>query len=56
MTIEEYVSELESQLDPAVVEKFKDWPVDTKLYMYIHHLQLAYMTEFKQLIMEMKNA
>ena len=41
MTVEEYVTELELELklDPAVVEKFSDWPVDTKLYMYIHHLQ-----------------
>jgi hypothetical protein len=52
MTVEEYVTELELELklDPAVVEKFSDWPVDTKLYMYIHHLQLGYMAEFKKLL------
>ena len=50
MTVEEYVTELELKLDPAVVEKFSDWPVDTKLYMYIHHRQLGYMAEFKKLL------
>ena len=55
MTVEEYVNELELQLDPATVEKFKEWPVDTKLYIYIHHIQLAYMADFKKLL-ETKNA
>jgi hypothetical protein len=55
MSVEEYVNELELQLDPATVEKFSEWPVDTKLYMYIHHLQLAYMADFKKLL-EKQNA
>ena len=46
MTVEEYVSELEVQLDSDVIEKFKDWPVDTKLYMYLHHIQLQFMADY----------
>ena len=46
MTVEEYVKELEVQLESDVIEKFKDWPVDTKLYMYLHHIQLQYMADY----------
>ena len=46
MTVEEYVKELEVQLDSDVIEKFKDWPVDTKLYMYLHHIQLQFMADY----------
>jgi hypothetical protein len=46
MTVDEYVKELEVQLEADVIEKFKDWPVDTKLYMYLHHIQLRHMDEF----------
>jgi hypothetical protein len=46
MTVEEYVKELEVQLEADVIEKFKDWPVDTKLYMYLHHIQLQYMADY----------
>jgi hypothetical protein len=50
MTVQDYVYELESQLDPILLAKFSDWPVETKLYMYIHHIQLGYMAEFKKLL------
>jgi hypothetical protein len=44
------VYELEKQVDPALLEKFIDWPTETKLYMYIHHIQLAHMARFEQLL------
>jgi hypothetical protein len=47
MQMNEYVKELENQVDPTFVEKIKDWPVETKLYMYLHNIQLAMMKEFK---------
>jgi len=46
MTVEEYVKELEGYLEPHLIEKFKDWSTDTKLYMYLHHIQLRHMDEF----------
>jgi hypothetical protein len=46
MTVDEYVKELEVQLDSDVIEKFKDWSVDTKLYMYLHHIQLQFMADY----------
>jgi len=50
MTVEEYVSELEEQVPEWVVTRFGLWPVETRLYMYLHHLQLARMDEFKKLL------
>lgn len=47
MQMNEYVKELETQVDPTFVENIKDWPVETKLYMYLHNIQLAMMKEFK---------
>ena len=52
MTQEEYVYELEKQVDPDLLQKFIDWPIETKLYMYIHHTQLAHMARFEQLLKE----
>ena len=52
MTQEEYVYELEKQVDPYLLQKFIDWPIETKLYMYIHHIQLAHMARFEQLLKE----
>ena len=52
MTQEEYVYELEKQVDPDLLRKFIDWPTETKLYMYIHHIQLAHMARFEQLLKE----
>ena len=52
MTQEEYVYELEKQVDPALLQKFLDWPTDTKLYMYLHHIQLAHMARFENLLKE----
>ena len=55
MNLEDYVDFLEIQVNPAFVERVKDWPVDTKLYVYLHNIQLAHMSEFKQLLLEIKN-
>lgn len=54
MTLEDYVDFLEIQVNPAVAERIKDWPADTKLYVYLHNIQLAHMAEFKKLLLEMK--
>ena len=52
MTQEEDLRELASQVDPALVEKFRDWPDETRMYMYIHNIQLAHMARFEQLLKE----
>jgi hypothetical protein len=46
MKIEEYVSQLESISDPELVSQIAEWPLETKLYMYLHNIQLTYMTIF----------
>jgi len=52
MSIEEYVEQLEEQVPSWVVSTFESWPVETRLYMYLHHLQLARMDEFVRLLKE----
>jgi hypothetical protein len=52
MTQDEYLRELASQVDPDLVEKFRDWPTETKLYMYLHHIQLAHMARFEHMLKE----
>jgi len=52
MSIEEYADQLEEQVPSWVVSAFGSWPVETRLYMYLHHLQLARMDEFVQLLKE----
>ena len=52
MTLEDYVDFLELQVNPVFVEKVKNWPADTKLYVYLHTIQLAHMAEFKRLLEE----
>ena len=52
MNIEEYTDQLEDQVPAWVVSTFGSWPVETRLYMYLHHLQLARMDEFVQLLKE----
>jgi len=52
MSIEEYVDQLEQQVPSWVVGSFGSWPVETRLYMYLHLLQLARMVEFVQLLKE----
>lgn len=54
MNIEEYVEQLEEQVPNWVVSTFGSWPVETRLYMYLHHLQLARMDEFKQSLLDLK--
>ena len=54
MSIEEYVEKLEDQVPSWVVSSFGSWPVETRLYMYLHHLQLARMDEFLALLQEKK--
>jgi len=48
MTLEQFVSMLEKDADPALVDAIKYWPNDTKLYMYLHNKQLSMMEEFKK--------
>jgi len=43
MKIEEYVNKLEAISDPELVADIADWSTETKLYMYLHHMQLSYM-------------
>ena len=55
MTLDEYVESLQPQVDPEFVEQVKHWPVDTKLYVYLHHIQLAHMAEYKKLLLDAKH-
>ena len=43
MKIEEYVNRLEAISDPELVADIADWSTETKLYMYLHNIQLRYM-------------
>ena len=52
MTLEEYVKELESKVDLNFVESIKDWPTETKLYMYLHNIQLSYMQKYMLMVDE----
>ena len=54
MNIEEYADRLEEQVPSWVVSTFGSWPVEIRLYMYLHHLQLARMDEFKQSLSDLK--
>lgn len=49
MTVDEYVKSLEPHVDAQLVYSIEDWPVDTKLYMYLHNIQLAYMAEYRSI-------
>lgn len=46
----EYLKEMELVVNPAIVEKFKDWPTETKLYMYLHHFQIEAMSKYMELL------
>jgi hypothetical protein len=50
MSIEEYTETLEEQVPSWVISAFGSWPAETRLYMYLHHLQLARMDEFVALL------
>jgi hypothetical protein len=50
MTQEEYVMKLEQQVSPELVADLKDWPTETKMYLYIHNIQLAHMARFEKLL------
>jgi hypothetical protein len=46
----DYLKELEVLVSPAIVERFKDWPTETKLYMYLHHFQIEAMSKYMELL------
>lgn len=48
MKIEEYVFQLEAISDPELVAQIAEWPLETKLYVYLHNIQLSYMTTFME--------
>ena len=47
---QEYLKEMEQIVNPAIVERFKDWPTETKLYMYLHHFQIEAMSKYMELL------
>ncbi|NDB57426.1 hypothetical protein EB001_03165 [bacterium] len=47
---QEYLKEMEQVVNPAIVERFKDWPTESKLYMYLHHFQIDMMGKFTELL------
>lgn len=46
----DYLKELEVLVSPATVERFKYWPIETKLYMYLHHIQIETMNKYMELL------
>lgn len=44
MTLDEYVSELAFAVDPRLVEETKDWSTENKMYVYLHNIQLSFMS------------
>lgn len=44
----DYIKELENVINPAIKEKFMDWPTESKLYMYLHHLQIDMMAKYME--------
>lgn len=53
MKIEDYVAELEAVSDPVLVADIADWSTETKLYVYLHNIQLSYMTMFLEKLEEL---
>jgi len=41
MSITDYINELELRVDSKFKEQIKSWPDETKLYMYLHNIQLS---------------
>lgn len=56
MTPERYTEILEESVPSWMVSAFGSWPVEMRLYMYLHHLQLAQMEEFKQSLLDLKTS
>ena len=52
MTLDEYVSHIEEKVNDDLIWEIRDWPVETKLYMYLHNIQLAHMEKFQKLLEE----
>lgn len=50
MNVSQYVYNLESDVDPQLVEQLRDWPDSDKLYVYLHSIQLEHMKQFKKLV------
>lgn len=49
MTPDEYIVRLETRVkefDPEFVEETKDWSLSDKLYVYLHKIQLDYMSKY----------
>ena len=55
LTLEQYVDTLEAKVDPQLVAQFEYFPLETKLYLYLHNIQLDAMTEFKKLLSNFTN-
>ena len=47
---QDYLKEMEQVVNPAIVERFKDWPTESKLYMYLHHFQIDMMGKYMELL------
>jgi len=52
MTLEEYVAELTFAVDARLVEETKDWSTENKMYMYLHNIQLSFMSLYMDRLLE----
>ncbi len=50
MNVSQFVYNLESDVDPNLVEQLRDWSDNDKLYVYLHSIQLEHMKQFKNLV------
>jgi len=52
MTLEEYVAELTFAVDARLVEETKDWSTENKMYVYLHNIQLSFMSLYMDRLLE----
>ena len=52
MTLEEYVAELTFAVDTRLVEETKDWSTENKMYVYLHNIQLSFMSLYMDRLLE----
>ena len=54
MNINQFVYNLETQVDPTLVEQTRDWSDENKLYVYLHTIQLEHMRRFEEKLNELR--
>jgi len=52
MTLEEYVAELTFAVDARLIEETKDWSTENKMYVYLHNIQLSFMSLYMDRLLD----